>query len=81
VPRRPWKDVVIEEQADELAAAKALIATLTDAADTYRLIAVEACARLHDRHVTQQRLEARLQALREELRRYTAAAVSAKVAA
>ena len=53
----------------------ALIATLADSCDVYRVMTVEACARLTEYHNKQQRLEARLDALRDELRRFTAAQI------
>ena len=74
-PRRDYRDDTIEQLFDELEAAKALIVTLTEAADTYRLIANEAMARLHEHYEKQQRLEARLAALRDEIRRYTTAQI------
>lgn len=78
---RDYRDLCIEQLADEFAAATERIALLSEAVDVYRLIALEVVARLREHRVTQQRLEARLDALRDELRRYTAAATGAARAA
>jgi hypothetical protein len=73
--RRDYRDATIESLFEELEAAKALIAALTDSCDVYRVMTVEACARLTEYHNKQQRLEARLDALRDELRRFTASQI------
>ena len=71
---KDYRDGVIEQLADDLAA-------MTARAEGYRLLALEAARRLHDRHLEDERLRAQRAALRDELRRYTASAVTGRRAA
>ena len=65
---RGWKDDVIEQQADTIAALTDTIAILTKERDGFRLVAIQSAIRLSDRYHEVERLKARLQAMREELR-------------
>ena len=78
--RRDSRDGTIEVLADSEAMLLERIASLEDDVEIYKTIACEAIARLHRHYEHQQRSRARLEALRDELRRYTAAATFAKAA-
>jgi hypothetical protein len=58
---RGYRDGVIEQLADHLAA-------MTERAEGYRLFALEAAHRLHERHLELERLRAQLAAVRDEYR-------------
>jgi hypothetical protein len=70
-----YHDIVIAELADSEEAAIGRIVNLLVERDVYRCVALEAVARLHGQHIELTRQRTRLEALRDELRRYTAAAV------
>lgn len=72
---RDYRDTVIETLADREDAQFTRVVELTIERDAYRLVALEAVARLHGQHVEIERLRARLLTLRDELRRYTAATI------
>jgi hypothetical protein len=59
--RRDYKDGVIEQLADDLAA-------MTERAEGYRLLALEATHRLHERHLELTRLHEQNAHLRDEYR-------------
>jgi enoyl reductase-like protein len=72
---RDARDAVIEAFADGENALLTRVAEMTTERDAYRLVALEAVARLHEQHIELTRLRTRLKALRDELRRHTTAAV------
>lgn len=72
---RDCRDAVIEALADSEDALLQRVVELMIERDTYRLIAVQAIHRLHDQHVENERLREQNRSLRDELRRYTTAAV------
>lgn len=71
-----YRDAVVATLADSEAALLKRVVKLTVERDAYRLVALEAGARLHGQHVELMRLRARLAALCDEVRRYTAATIA-----
>jgi hypothetical protein len=76
-----YRDVLISELADSEACLRDHVAELIIERGTWSLIARRAIHLLHERHVELERLRARHHAVLDELRRYTARAVTGERAA